>query len=52
MQKLAKPATAKNPPEQFTGVVWPDPIASPHDADQRMVVALVTDAEHAAPPAH
>ena len=31
----------KNPPEQFTGDVWFDVIASPQDEDQRMVVGLV-----------
>lgn len=41
MQKLPKHATIKNPPEQFTGDVWLDVIASPQDADQRMTVALV-----------
>lgn len=33
--------TTKNPPELFTGDVWLDPVASPQDDDQRMVVALV-----------
>ena len=33
--------TTKNPPEQFAGDVWLDPIAAPHEADQRMVVAKV-----------
>jgi quercetin dioxygenase-like cupin family protein len=33
--------TTKNPPEQFAGDVWLDPIALPHDGDQRMVVATV-----------
>ncbi|WP_285136647.1 cupin domain-containing protein [Microbacterium sp. lyk4-40-TSB-66] len=33
--------TVKNPPEQFAGDVWVDPIAAPHEADQRMTVALV-----------
>lgn len=33
--------TGKNPPEQFAGDVWLDPIALPHEADQRMVVATV-----------
>jgi quercetin dioxygenase-like cupin family protein len=33
--------TIKNPPERFTGDVWLDPIATPHDADQRMTVATV-----------
>ncbi|MFC3996785.1 cupin domain-containing protein [Nocardiopsis sediminis] len=34
-------ATAKNPPEQFTGDVWLDPIAFPREDGQRMVVAKV-----------
>ncbi len=34
-------STMKNPPERFTGDVWLDPIAAPHDADQRMTVATV-----------
>jgi quercetin dioxygenase-like cupin family protein len=33
--------TAKNPPEQFAGDVWVDPIVAPHDGDQRMTAALV-----------
>ncbi len=33
--------TIKNPPEQFTGDVWFDSIASPQTAGQRMVVGLV-----------
>lgn len=33
--------TAKNPPEQFSGDVWVDPIASPQEDGQRMVVARV-----------
>jgi quercetin dioxygenase-like cupin family protein len=33
--------TTKNPPEQFTGDVWLDPIASPRQPGQRMVVARV-----------
>lgn len=33
--------TTKNPPAQFTGDVWLDPIASPRDEGQRMVVAKV-----------
>ncbi|MFC7877767.1 cupin domain-containing protein [Isoptericola sp. NPDC057391] len=41
MKKLPRPATTKNPPEQFTGDVWLDPIATPQEGDQRMVVALV-----------
>ncbi len=31
--------TTKNPPEQFTGDVWLDPIASPREEGQRMIVA-------------
>jgi quercetin dioxygenase-like cupin family protein len=33
--------TTKNPPEQFAGDVWLDPIALPHEAGQRAVVAKV-----------
>ncbi len=33
--------TVKNPPEQFAGDVWVDMIAAPHEADQRMAVAVV-----------
>ena len=33
--------TIKNSPEQFIGDVWVDPVAAPHDADQRMTVAIV-----------
>ncbi|WP_043497296.1 cupin domain-containing protein [Georgenia sp. SUBG003] len=33
--------TTKNPPEQFTGDVWVDPIALPREEGQRMVVAFV-----------
>lgn len=33
--------TVKNPPEQFAGDVWVDAVASPHEADQRMTVAVV-----------
>ena len=33
--------TAKNPPAQFAGDVWLDPIALPHEPDQTMVVATV-----------
>jgi quercetin dioxygenase-like cupin family protein len=36
-----KPSTTKNPRQYFTGDVWLDPIASPQDETQRMVVALV-----------
>lgn len=33
--------TAKNAPEQFSGDVWVDPIASPQEDGQTMVVARV-----------
>lgn len=33
--------TSKNPPEQFAGDVWLDPIALPHEPEQHMVVATV-----------
>jgi len=33
--------TVKNPPEQFSGDVWVDSIAAPHEPDQRMTVAVV-----------
>lgn len=33
--------TTKNPPAQFAGDVWLDPIALPHESDQTMVVATV-----------
>jgi quercetin dioxygenase-like cupin family protein len=36
-----KPPTVKNPPEQFTGDVWFDVIASPQGENQRMVVGVV-----------
>jgi quercetin dioxygenase-like cupin family protein len=36
-----KAPTVKNPPEQFTGDVWFDVIASPQDDSQRMVVGVV-----------
>ena len=36
-----RPATVKNPPEQFTGDVWLDTIARPRAEGQRMVVARV-----------
>ncbi|SOC86377.1 Cupin domain protein [Curtobacterium sp. 314Chir4.1] len=38
---LPKQPTAKNPPEQFAGDVWVDPIVSPQDGDQRATLALV-----------
>ena len=41
MQIDPRPATTKNPPEQFTGDVWLDPIAYPREPGQRMVVAKV-----------
>jgi len=33
--------TTRNPPEQFAGDVWLDPIATPHEEGQRMVVVTV-----------
>lgn len=41
MEIIESPPTTKNPPEQFTGDVWLDPIASPREEGQRMVVAKV-----------
>jgi len=41
MKILPTPSTAKNPPEQFVGDVWVDPIATPEHADQRTTVAIV-----------
>jgi quercetin dioxygenase-like cupin family protein len=41
MEIQKKPATIKNPPEQYTGDIWLDPIAAPHEAGQRMVVGKV-----------
>jgi quercetin dioxygenase-like cupin family protein len=41
MQIDPRPATTKNPPEQFTGDVWLDPIAYPRETGQRIVVAKV-----------
>lgn len=41
MKNLAKAPTVKNPPEQFTGDVWVDAIATPQQPDQRMVVSRV-----------
>jgi len=41
MEIRPKPATVKNPVEQFTGDVWLDPIASPQTPGQRMVVGKV-----------
>jgi len=41
LQIIGKPATVKNPPEQFTGDVWVDPIVSPQNDDQRATVAMV-----------
>lgn len=40
-RSLPKPPTTKNPPEQFTGDVWVDPIAYPQEDGQTMVVARV-----------
>ena len=33
--------TIKNAPERFIGDVWVDSVAAPHEADQRMTVAIV-----------
>ena len=41
MQIDPRQPTTKNPPEQFTGDVWLDPIASPREPGQHMVVARV-----------
>jgi quercetin dioxygenase-like cupin family protein len=41
MQINPRTSTTKNPPEQFTGDVWLDPIASPREEGQRMIVAKV-----------
>jgi hypothetical protein len=41
MQITPRTPTTKNPPERFTGDVWLDPIASPHEEGQRMIVAKV-----------
>lgn len=38
---LPKTPTVKNPPEQFAGDVWVDPIATPQNDDQRATLALV-----------
>jgi quercetin dioxygenase-like cupin family protein len=38
---LPKGATVKNPPERFAGDVWFDPIITPQNEEQRMVVSLV-----------
>jgi quercetin dioxygenase-like cupin family protein len=41
MQINPRTSTTKNPPAQFTGDVWLDPIASPREEGQRMIVAQV-----------
>jgi quercetin dioxygenase-like cupin family protein len=41
MEIVLRPATVKNPPEQFTGDVWLDPRAGPRAEGQRMVVGRV-----------
>lgn len=41
MQIDARTLTTKNPAAQFTGDVWLDPIASPREEGQRMIVAKV-----------
>lgn len=38
---LPKTPTVKNPPEQFAGDVWVDPIATPQNDDQRATLARV-----------
>ena len=38
---LPKAPTTKNGPEQFTGDVWVDPIATPQEEGQGMIVARV-----------
>lgn len=40
-QILPSQPTVKNPPEQFAGDVWVDPIVTPQDGDQRATLALV-----------
>lgn len=41
MKQLPEAATSKNPADKFTGDVWVDPIATPQEPGQRMVVARV-----------
>ncbi len=41
MQIEPSKPTTKNPPAQFAGDVWLDPIAVPHSDDQRMTVSKV-----------
>jgi quercetin dioxygenase-like cupin family protein len=41
MEIQPKGPTVKNPAAQFTGEVWLDPIAAPHDPGQRMTVGKV-----------
>ena len=41
MQIVPKKPTVKNPPEQFTGDVWLDAIASPQQEGDRMTVVKV-----------
>lgn len=40
-QILPSHPTVKNPPEQFAGDVWVDPIVTPQDGDQRATLVLV-----------
>ena len=40
MEIIETPPTTKNPPEQFTGDVWLDPIASPREEGQRIAVVV------------
>jgi len=41
MQIVPRIPTTKNPAERFTGDVWLDPLASPQETGQRLVVAKV-----------
>lgn len=41
MNLQPRPSTVKNPPEQLTGDVWFDVIASPQHEGQQMVVGIV-----------
>jgi quercetin dioxygenase-like cupin family protein len=41
MEIQTKPATMKNPPEQYTGDIWLDPIVGPKTEGQRMIVGKV-----------
>lgn len=41
MEIIPKPATTRGPAATFTGEVYVDSIAAPHEPNQRMVAALV-----------